>query len=177
DRKKSGALIVILGRRDRIAKQPADVRMTLLDQGRRPRRDEAVYFAGFQQARNRRAVRGVVEPHARRQLDRKLFGPTGVLDAAADPVDVRGLDAVVVFQERARPYIGGELVFRQPDLATLEVFGLFHAVGADIDRGVAKGARDESRHGNVWTIVLRGFDGVARQRQFADVEFGGAKGA
>ena len=104
-------------------------------------------------------------------------GRPGMLDAAADPVDVGALDAVIVFQERARPDIGGELIFGHADLAALEVFGLFHPVGADIDRGVAEGARHEGRHRDIGTIALRRLHRVARHRQFADVELGGAEGA
>ena len=41
-----------------------------------------------------------------------------------------GLDAEIVFEDRARPDIGGELVFRQADLLALEVVRLLDAVGA-----------------------------------------------
>ena len=128
-------------------------------------------------AGNRRAVGRVVEPHAGRQLDRDLFRPARVLDAAADPVDIRALDAVIVFQEGARPDIGGELIFRHADLAAVQILRRLDAVGADIDRGVAESARHECRHRDIRAIVPRGLDRVARQRQFADVEFGGAEGA
>ena len=92
-------------------------------------------------------------------------------------MDVRALDAVIVFQEGARPDIGGELIFRHADLAALEVLRLFHPVGADIDRGVAEGARHESRHRDIGTIALRRLHRVARHRQLANVELGGAEGA
>src|SRR5580693_3226021 len=42
---------------------------------------------------------------------------------------------------------------------------------------MAEGARDKSRHRDIGAIALRGFHRVARHRQFADVEFGGAEGA
>ncbi len=177
DREKAGALEIILRHRDRIGKQPADMRMALFDQRRRPRRDEAVDLARFKQPRNRLALGRIVEPHAGRQFDADLFRPPRLLDAAADPVDVRALDAVIVFEEGARPDIGGELIFRHADFAALEVLRLFDAVGADIDRGMAKGARDEGRHRDIGAVVQRRLDRVARQRQFADVEFGGAEGA
>src|SRR5580704_17048611 len=177
DREKSGALEIILRHRDRIGKQPADIRVALLDQGRRPRRDEAVDVARLEQSRDGLALGRIVEPHAGRQLHRDLFRPAGVLNAAADPVNVRALDAVIVFQESARPDIGGELIFRHADFAALEVLRRFHPVGADIDRGVAERARDEGRHRDIGTIALRRFHRIARHRQFANVELGGAEGA
>ena len=92
-------------------------------------------------------------------------------------MDVGGFDAVVVVEEGARPDIGGELVFRHADLAALEVGGLLHTVGAHVDRGVAERSRDEGRHRDVGAIALRSLHRVARQRHFADVEFGAAKRA
>ncbi len=131
----------------------------------------------FEQRRDGLALGRVVEPYAGRQFHRDLFRPAGMLDAAADPVDVRALDAVIVFQEGARPDIGGELIFRHADFAALEVLRLFHPVGADIDRGVAERARHEGRHRDIGTIALRRLHRVARHRQFADIELGGAEGA
>jgi hypothetical protein len=42
---------------------------------------------------------------------------------------------------------------------------------------VAEGARNEDRNADIGAVVLRRFDREARQRQFADIEFGGAEGA
>jgi hypothetical protein len=84
---------------------------------------------------------------------------------------------VIVFQNGARPDIGGQLIFRQADFFTLEVFGLFDPVGAHINRSMAEGARHEGRHTDIRAAALRGLDRKTRQRQFADVEFGMAKGA
>src|ERR1700687_968713 len=120
---------------------------------------------------------GVLEPYAGRQLDRDFFRPAGLFDTATDPMDVRALDAIVVLKEGARPDIGGQLIFQYADFAALEVLRLFDPVGSHIERRVAKGARDESGHGDIGTVVLRGLDRVARQRQFADIELGGAEGA
>ena len=42
---------------------------------------------------------------------------------------------------------------------------------------MAEGARHERRHRDIGTIALRGLDRIARQRQLADIELGGAEGA
>ena len=101
----------------------------------------------------------------------------GLLQPAADPVDVGGLHAVFVLQDRARPDIGGELIFGDADLAALQVRGLLDAVGAHIDRGVAERARHEGRHAHIGEVALRGLHRGARQRQLADVELGMAERA
>ena len=129
----------------------------------------------LQQRRNRRALRRVVEAHAGRQLDRQLLRPARLLDAAADPVNVGGLDAEIVVEQGARPHIGGELIFRHADFAALQVGRLLYPIGAHVNRGVPEGPRDESRDRDIGTIALRRFQGEARQRQFADVEFGAAE--
>src|SRR5947209_4090923 len=105
------------------------MRMTFLDQRRRPRRDETIDFTGLEQPGNGGAVGRVFEPHAGRQLDRDLFRPAGLFDTATDPMDIRTLDAIVVLKEGARPDIGGQLIFRYADFATLEVLRLFDPVG------------------------------------------------
>src|SRR5271169_1827873 len=109
------------------------MRMVFFDERGRAWRHEAVDLASFKKPRNRRAVRRVVEPHARRHFDRDLFRPPGMLDATPDPMDIRTLDAVIVFKESARPDVGGELIFGHADFAALEVGRLFHPVGAYID--------------------------------------------
>ena len=42
---------------------------------------------------------------------------------------------------------------------------------------MAEGARDEGRHRDIGAVLQRGFDRIARQRQFADVEFRRAESA
>ena len=112
-----------------------------------------------------------------RQIELDLLGPARLLDAAAHPGHVGGLHAVIVLQDRARPDIGGQLIFRQADLLAFEVFRLLDAVLAHIDRGVAEGARQKHRNADIRAVVLRGLHREARERQFADVEFGRAEGA
>ncbi len=130
-----------------------------------------------EQGGNRHAFRRVVEAHAGGQLDGEFFRPARLRDAAADPVDVGGRHPVIVIEEGARPDIGRELIFRHADFLALEVRRLLDAIGADIDRVMAEGAGDEGRHRDVGTVTLRHLDRIARERQFADVEFGGAEGA
>ena len=81
-------------------------------------------------------------------------GRPGMLDAAADPVDVRGLDAEVVLEDGARPDIGRELIFRHADFLALQILRLFDAVGAHIHRGVTEHARHEGRHADIRTVAL-----------------------
>ena len=59
-------------------------------------------------------------------------------------MDVRGLDAVIVFEKGPHPDIGRDLVFRHADLAAFEVGRLLHAIGAHTDRVVAEGAREKA---------------------------------
>src|ERR1700751_3568350 len=91
-------------------------------------------------------------------------------------MDIRSLDAVIVLEKGARPNIRGQLIFRYADFAALEILRLLDPVGADINRGMTEGARNEGRHGDVGAVILRGLDRVARQRQFADIELGSAEG-
>jgi hypothetical protein len=119
--KDPGALVVVLRGRRRIAKQPADIR--IVHNRRRPRRHEAV-DAPSASSSEMVLPSGALSSARRRQLDGDLLRPPGMLDAAADPVHVRRLDAEIVFQDGARPDIRGELIFRQADLLALQVLRL-----------------------------------------------------
>jgi hypothetical protein len=99
-----------------------------------------------------------------------------MLDAAADPVDVAGLDAEIVLEDRARPDDRGQLILRHTDLAAPEVLRLVDAVGPHVDRGVAEHTGDKSRHANIGTLSGCGLDREARQRTFTDIELLAAKG-
>src|SRR5262249_55346886 len=92
-------------------------------------------------------------------------------------MDIRALDAIVVFQKRPGPDICRQLIFRHADFAALQILRLLDPVGAHINRGVTEGARHKGRYGDIGAIILRSLYRVARQRQFADVELGSAKGA
>src|SRR4029077_10609932 len=127
-----------------------------------PRRDEAVDLTGLEQRRNCRTGRCIIEPHPGRQLDTDLFRPARLFDAAANPMDIGALDAVIVLKKSPRPDIRCELIFRYADFAALEILGLLDPVGADIDRGMPEGPPNESGHGDIWTVVLRGSDGAGR---------------
>ena len=177
DREDAGALEVVLAGRDRVGKQPADVRIVLARHPRHPRRDERIDLAALEQLRDGLAFRRVHHLDVRRQLDRDLLRPRRIVDAAPHPLDVRRLHAVVVLQDRARPDAGGELEFRQADALALEVLRLLDPVGAHIDAVVPEHPRHERRDTDIGTIALRGLDRVARHRQFADVEIHGAERA
>src|ERR1700751_162550 len=138
------------------------MRMAFFDQRRRPRRDEAVALTGLEQRRNGRTGRRIVEPHPGRQLDADLFRSAGLFDTATNPMDIGALDAVIVLKKSPRPDIRGQLIFRYADFAALEILRLLDPVGADVDRGMPEGARNESWHGDIATVVLRGLDRVAR---------------
>ena len=125
DREKAGALEIILGHRDRIGKQPADMRMAVLDERRRARRDEAIDLAGFEQAE-------MVAPSG--ALSSRTPGGSLTVIFSGRPASSmppriqwmsRALDAVIVFEESARPDIGGELIFGHADFAAFEVCGFF----------------------------------------------------
>src|SRR6516165_138375 len=83
--------------------------------------------------------------------------------------------ARIILQDDARPYAGGELIFRQSDALALHVFRRFHAVLAHIDGVVAERARDEGRYTDIGTIPAGSLDREARQRQLANVEIDTAK--
>src|SRR5206468_12191114 len=100
-----------------------------------------------------------------------------VLVAAAHPGDVFWRDPVLLRQDGARPDIRGELIFRYADALALEVAGRADAVGADIDRGVAKGAGGKDGHADIGTIAVGRLHRQAAERELADVEVGLAKGA
>src|SRR5215467_5154988 len=91
DRENLRPLVPVLRGRHWVAEQPAHVGMSALDERRRPRGNEAVDLALFEQAGNGRALRRVVEAHACWQLHRDLLRAPGLLDAAAYPMDVAGL--------------------------------------------------------------------------------------
>ncbi len=176
DRENLRALVPVLRGRHRVAEEPAHVGMSALDERRRARCNEAVDLALLEQAGNGRALWRIVEPHACRQLHRDLLRTPGLLDAAAYPVDVGRLHPEIIFQDGARPDIGGELIFRHADLAALEICRRLDAVGAHIERGVAERLRHERRNAHVRAFAERRLQRVARQRQFADVEINRAEG-
>src|SRR4249919_1473196 len=85
DRKNAGALEIILGRRHRIRKQPADLRVAT-EPGRDARTDESVDLSSFQHARQRAPFRSVIEPHVLRQRDSNFFRPTSFFQSTSDPM-------------------------------------------------------------------------------------------
>src|SRR5262249_18353345 len=95
-----------------------------------PRRHEAVDVAAREQLRNRAALRGILDFYFLRQVEADLLRTARRLDAAAHPGHVRGFHPVIVLEDRTRPHVGGELIFRQPDLAALQIRWRTHAVGA-----------------------------------------------
>src|SRR6478735_3276590 len=92
-------------------------------------------------------------------------------------MDVGRLHTVVVFENRASPHIGGELIFRHADFLALKISGLLDPVGPYINGCVSERTRDESRYSHVGTLALSRLDGKTRHRQFADIEFRMAEGA
>ena len=115
--------------------------------------------------------------HVGRQVQRDLLDASRLFVAAAHPVDVRRLHAVLVFQHGARPDVGGDLILRHADAPALQVLGPRDAaVGADIDRVVAERARRKHRHADIRTVAVRGLHREAAHRQFADVEIGVTEG-
>jgi hypothetical protein len=144
-------------------------------EGARP--DQRIDAALGQHGGDRRAGRGVLHAQPGRQVEADLLDPPRLLVAAAHPGDVGGRDTVLLLQDGARPHVRGQLVFRHADALALEIRGRADAVGADIDRGMAEGARGKDRHADIGAIALGRLDGEAAERQLADVEIGVAEGA
>ncbi|MPM41603.1 hypothetical protein SDC9_88258 [bioreactor metagenome] len=170
DREDVGAAVIVLGGFHRVAEQPADVGRASGNIGC-ARCDVAVDLALGQQAGDGLAFGRVFHAHVVGQLDLDFFRTAGVRHAAAHPGHVGRSDAVVLFQNRAHPDVGRQLVFGQTDLAAAQILGLLNAVGAAIDRGVAEGARQEDGNADIREVALRGLQRGAGQREFADVEF------
>src|SRR5262245_11078412 len=97
NRKNTGALEVILCRSDRIRKKPTDMR-GVCRQRWGAGRNETVDRPFLEQRGNRLAPGGVFELHVRGELDADFLRPVGIRDAATNPMNVRGLYAMVVLQ-------------------------------------------------------------------------------
>src|SRR5437899_1953655 len=70
-----------------------------------------------------------------------------------------------------------ELILGNADALALQIRGSADAtVGADINRGMAKGARGKYRRADVGAFTCRGLDGEGTKGKLAHVEFGVAKG-
>ena len=114
----------------------------------------------------------------RRQRHRHLLVPSRLLDAAGAPAQIGRADAVLVLQDAARPDRRRDLVFRHADDAALEIGGRPDAaIGPDIDRRMAEGARDEGGDRDIRRVVAVEQHEVAAQRELGDVELGMAQGA
>ena len=119
-----------------------------------------------------------LEVDASRELERRAFFAARILEAAAAPVHVLGLDAVFVGEHAAYPDVGGDLVFGQAYGLALEVGRrLDAAVGADVDARVAEQARHKGRHADVGVLAAGGHQRVAGHRDFRHVKFVELEGA
>ena len=118
-----------------------------------------------------------MQAEAGRKLEGDFLGPRGMFDAAAHPFDIGWADAEVVFQNRARPHIGCQLVFRETHFPSCQVLRFFDPVGAHENRGVPKTAGYKGRNSHIGALTKCGFEREARQRQLANVEIHGAEGA
>src|SRR5215467_2841679 len=176
DWKNAGSLVVVLGRRNRVWKQPSDMRMASKPRWH-ARSDKSVDLPCLEHVRERSSFRRIFEVDILRQRDGDLFWSAGLFKAAPDPVDVRGFDAVVIFENCTCPHIGRQLIFRHTDLLALQIGWRLDAIGPDINRRVAKSARHEGRHAHIGTIALVGLEGETRHRQFTDIEFRPTKSA
>ena len=77
DRENAGALEIVLAGRDRIGKQPADIRIVLARQRGTRGAMKRVDLAAREQLRDGLALRRVDHLHVRRQLDGDLLRPAG----------------------------------------------------------------------------------------------------
>ncbi len=161
----------------RIGEQVADVRVAAIKAGWRAGPDHGIELPTRQQAGDGFIRPCVLHANIGRQVQADFLDTPGLFIAAANPGHVRRANAVLLFQDHADPDVGGELILRQPDTLALQIRRRLNAVGADIDRGVAEGARRKYRHGDIGAVPGRRFHGVAAHRQFADVEVAVAKGA
>jgi hypothetical protein len=91
----------------------------------------------------------VYERDALGQRDGYLFRPAALLYSTAYPLDVRRRYAIV-FEHRARPYIGRKLPFGNTDPSPSEVLGRpYPTVSANDDRGMPEGAGNKRRYPDV----------------------------
>ena len=103
--------------------------------------NKAINLASIQQLRNRGALGRRLYMDACGQIQFDFFRAARCVNAASNPSDVLGANAVVILQNRARPHNGGELVFRNTYPLALEVLWLTNAVFTHIYRGVPKRPR------------------------------------
>src|SRR5215469_10312154 len=139
DRKDAGALVVILRCRDRVGEQPSNMRMPSKP-GRHARSNKAIDVTCLEHARERAPFRRIFEPDIPWERNGDLFRPSRLLQPASDPMNVRWFHAVIVFENRTRPDIGRELIFRHADLLTFQIGWLLDAIGPHIDGRVSKRA-------------------------------------
>src|SRR5690606_18990045 len=119
--------------------QATDVRRTAQEAGGRAGADDGVQFAGFEHARQGLVVRDLLEVDRGIKVDRGTLVTAGFFNAAAAPVDLGRLDAVLILQNAADPDVGGDLVFRHADGLAAQVFRAVDApVGTDVDAGLAE---------------------------------------
>ena len=83
-----GLLVVGLLGRARVGKQPRDVRLAAQERRRRARREQRVELAVAQHADQRLVLADRLEVEARDRLERRALVASGLLLAAAAPMDV-----------------------------------------------------------------------------------------
>src|ERR1700739_2055485 len=119
--------------------------MAALETGRRPRPDYRIQLSARQQRGNGVVRASILHKDVGSQVQTDLFDAARVFVTASDPGDVSRTDSVILLKDHTDPDIRREPIFRHADAATLEVGRRFDPVGADIDRGVPKGAGWEHR--------------------------------
>jgi hypothetical protein len=116
--------------------------------------------------------------HIGRQLDRRAFATPRLLDAATQPLNGIGLDAVIVLEDAAYPDVGGDLVLGQADALAFQIgWGLDAAISPDVDTGMTEHPRHKRRHTDVMALVTRDGGGMAGQGQLANIELVVLEGA
>ena len=81
------------------------------------------------------------------QINLDLFRSTRRVHATTHPMDVGWFYPIVILKNASHPDICRQLIFRNTDAASFEVFGAIDAfVRPDVNRGVAEGARQEDRN-------------------------------
>ena len=103
---------------------------------------------------------------------------SGLLQLAAAPADLAGMDAILLGQHAADPDTGSLLIIRHADLAALEARRRIDAaVVADIDRGMAEGPRDEGGYADIGPLAARRRQQMGAEGELGDIELAMAEGA
>src|SRR2546425_4853282 len=178
DREHLRAPEIILLYRAEIGKQSRYVRRAAQKTGRRARADHAVELAGLEHRGQRLFLRYRLEVYFRRQLERGALFAAGILDAAAAPVHIAHVHAVLVVQDAADPDVRGDLVFGQAERLAFQVLRAPDAaIGADVDARVPEQTGNIGGDRDIVGFAARDLQRVAGERKLADVELAGLERA